>query len=156
MARRLFPSSISAILIVSLVVAPLCGCGSGGKNRPPMGKARGKVVYKDNPVSSATVTFTTEGSPRSATGTTNDRGEFELSTYDTGDGAVVGTHKVTITQTKTDPNAPAMSVMDLAKTGAPAKPKGGDIPMKYASLNTTPQKNTVEPGSNNFTIELKD
>lgn len=149
------PQVIRPLLILSLCLAMACGCGGGGgKKRPPLGKVSGKVLYKGNPVPEASVTFMTEGAPRAGTGTTNANGEFQLTTFDTNDGAIVGTHKVTITQQAA--SAKPMTPADLAANGPPPPPKGGNIPDKYKDIKTTPLTNTVDAGKNDITIELVD
>jgi len=145
----------STLFILAISIALSTGCG-GQNKRPPLAKVSGTVVYKGNPVAGASVSFMMDGAPRPAIGTTDDNGNFQLTTYDTDDGAVIGTHKVTVNLSNFDPDAPRVTPEDLAKNGPPPKPKGGTIPAKYADIKTTPLKNTVEPGPNNFPIELKD
>jgi hypothetical protein len=154
--RHRFGTFSSLILVLALSTTFVTGCGEKAGKRPPLGKVKGKVIYKGNPVPGVNVTFTMVGASRAGTGTTDDNGEFAVSTYDTNDGALVGTHQVTVSQNTAKPNAPPMSPLDLAKSGPPPAPKGGVIPSKYASLSTTPLKNTIEPGENSVTLELRD
>lgn len=143
------------LLILGLCCLIACGCGGANKKRPPLGKVKGKVTYKGAAVPDVEVAFMTEGAPRAGTGTTNANGEYQLTTYDTNDGAVVGTHKVTVTQSP--PGATkVMTAADLASQGAPPPPKGGVIPTKYADPKTSPLKNTVDSGANEINIELTD
>lgn len=146
--------TVRAVLVLGLSVLLFCGCGSADKKRLPMGKVKGKVLYKGNPVAWAAVTFMADGAPRAGTGSTNGDGEFQLTTFDTNDGAVVGTHKVTVIQ-QSPPTKP-MSPGDLAANGPPPAPKEGLIPSKYADIKTTPLTKSVEAGPNNITIELID
>lgn len=149
------PQVRRSFVILCLCLAMACGCGGGNKKRPPLGKVAGKVLYKGAPVPNVNVTFMTEGAPRAGSGTTNINGEFQLTTYDTNDGAIVGTHKVTVTQPAPAATAP-MSVSDLATKGAPPAPKETAIPPKYSDPKTTPLTNTVDAGKNDITIELTD
>lgn len=153
MASRLQKPAL--VLILGLCCLIASGCGGGGKKRPPLGKVKGKITYKGAPVPDVEVAFMAEGAPRAGTGTTNGSGEYQLTTYDTNDGAIVGTHKVTVTQFASG-STKVMSPADLASQGAPPLPKGGAIPAKYADAKTSGLKNTVDPGSNEINIELTD
>lgn len=130
-----------------------------------MGKVKGTVTYKGKPVSDAVVNLAMEGASRGASGTTDENGNFKLTTFDTNDGAFVGTHKVTVAKLKTttplgkDPKE--MTPDDLLKITNEGKlgemaGKSGDIPAKYADTKTSPLKLTIEAGENQKNIELED
>ena len=70
----------------------LGGCGDG---LPERGKVTGKVTFNGKPVPEGTVTFYPE-TGRSATGRIQPDGTYTLTTFDEGDGAIVGPHEVTI------------------------------------------------------------
>ncbi|MCA9101642.1 MAG: carboxypeptidase-like regulatory domain-containing protein [Pirellulales bacterium] len=65
--------------------------------------ASGVVTYEGEPVEAAQVMFM-PSSDRMATGVTDAEGRFELSTFEPGDGVVIGQHKVTVTKRLPDPN----------------------------------------------------
>ena len=119
-----------------------------------MGRVNGKVLYKGAPVTDATVTFMADGAPRAATGMTNMNGEFQLTTFDNNDGAIVGEHKVTVSVII--PPAQPMTLGELAAKGAPKTDTNKSIPAIYASTETTPLKRKVEKGQNDITIEIND
>jgi len=150
----------SWVCLVGVSILFNCGCGSEGyKKRPPMGKVHGTVTYKGEPVANAMVAFMLDGAPRGSTGETDENGAFQLTTYNSNDGAFVGTNTVTVTQkmaTFGDKPASEMTGEDLIKIGTLKPPKGTVIPAKYADHKKTPQKNTVELGKNEFEIELLD
>ncbi len=138
------------------------GCGSGVK-RPEMGKVHGTVTYKGAPVASGLITFfLVEGKSgeagQPAISELGSDGSFELTTFDTGDGAVLGQHKAVVVAKSTggepipEGMIPSQLPQDLKKYEGP-KPL---VPEKYMSADKTPLKYTVRPGDNNFTIELKD
>ncbi|MCC6511553.1 MAG: hypothetical protein IT423_20810 [Pirellulaceae bacterium] len=85
----------------SLIVV-LSGCG--GSNEYETTPVRGVVTCHGKPVANATVNFTPlpeEGRPkgqrgRVALGLTDNEGRFTLTTYQDGDGAIVGKHTVTV------------------------------------------------------------
>jgi hypothetical protein len=151
--------------LASLVLS--CGCSK--PNRPQMAKVSGKITYQGKPVDGAQVTFNPTGpSPRAAIGTTDAQGRFDLTTFDTGDGAVVGEHVVTITKPEAQaagqgmspdkPDAGYGAAMMGAAQGATGPPKPATtLPAKYATKETSPEKRTVAAeGPNTFNIELKD
>src|SRR5262249_16128995 len=77
------------------------GCGSGRGKMAEMGKVSGKVTYNGRAVSKGTVSFFPilgKGGEtgQSALGELGSDGSFELTTFDTGDGAITGQHKVIV------------------------------------------------------------
>jgi hypothetical protein len=85
-----------ALLLLGLMC--LVGCGGAKSKTYPV---EGTVTLDDVPVEGATVTFNpiTEGAVI-ATGRTDDKGVFHLTTYTSGDGAVAGEYAVTISKTE--------------------------------------------------------
>src|SRR5690349_13665952 len=86
---------------LGLAALATCGCGRAGGARPELGKVRGTVSYNGKPVPSGTVTFfPIEGkggeSGLPAIGELDTDGSFELTTFDTGDGAIIGQHKTIV------------------------------------------------------------
>jgi hypothetical protein len=81
------------------LAACLAGCGSG--NGLQLAKVRGKVLFKGEPIAGGTVVFQPDTSKGTngpaAVGAIAKDGSFILSTEESGDGAVVGYHKVAIT-----------------------------------------------------------
>ena len=150
----------------SLLALLCCGCGEKVKGRPQMAKVNGKVSYQGNPVEGAMVTFLMEDAPRPATGVTDAEGNFKLTTFDTFDGAIIGTHKVVITKADPATGAPAGETKpeDLGKIVGDGKfkefmqqaKKPGGLPIKYADAKTTPLQYTIDAGENTKEIELED
>ena len=75
----------------------LGGCGS---DRPQTIPVSGTVTLDGSPIEGAIVGFTPTGGGRPATGTTDTSGKFTLTTFEDGDGALPGTHTVTVTKMK--------------------------------------------------------
>src|SRR4051794_29291174 len=76
------------------------GC-SGSAGRPPLARVSGTVTHNGKPVTSGSVVFTPAGDSQSsaarvATGQIESDGSYTLTTFDTGDGAVLGQHVVTV------------------------------------------------------------
>src|SRR5436309_14322534 len=91
---RWFGSVYSAGIVLVSVAA--IGCG-GAK---PV-KVEGTVTLDGQAVQGATVIFYPDNGGPQASGLTDADGVFHLTTFNTGDGAIPGTHKVTVTKQKT-------------------------------------------------------
>ena len=105
---------LAAVVLLAFVAA---GCGSAA-GRPKLGKVSGKVTHKGQPVTSGEVTFTPATgkggeSGNVAFGKIGADGSYDLTTFDTGDGAVLGQHIVTVRVFD-----PALRVWQAAEMGA--------------------------------------
>lgn len=151
-----------AVLVLGLLVV---GCGESGPERPPVYKTTGKVTFNGAPVIDGLVTFyPLEEKKPAGVGRTNDAGEFTLTTYGPGDGAIAGSYKVTVTRNEAAP-PPAESAHGVENFtppvvhGASARtPAGGGnlLPPQYGKPETTPFDATVTPeGPNTFTFDVK-
>ena len=142
---------------LTLVLATIgSGCGNADPGKPKLGKVNGKVTYNGKPVTSGTVTFTPEATKGGATGQgalgqISADGSYDLTTFDTGDGAILGQHIVTVVS-YSDPNygKPKPDGTYDYKLPKPA------IPEKYTKVDQSPLRCTVEEGSKTFAIEMKD
>lgn len=137
------------LLLASASLMLFSGCfGQKGLETAP---ASGIVTYNGKPLSFGRVSFRPEaGSP--ATGEIQSDGTFALSTYGNGDGAIVGTHQVSITSTEAD----AGTMAETAANTEMAVPKSL-IPKKYTSFATSElTAEVVASGENKFTFELRD
>jgi hypothetical protein len=152
--------------LIVLVFGLVFGCGSA-HDRPPTAAARGHVTYQGQPVRGATVTFIAPGSPRFSVGTTDDAGNFELTTFAPGDGAVIGTNVVTVSkpaiaieETTLEPNMDPkayLETLDRAAARAIAAQRAGSaLPAKYADQSTSDLREEVVDGENFFEIALVD
>ena len=166
-------SRINKLFLMLLgVVATSFGCsGETGEERPSVVPVTGVVMYNNNPVPGAMVSFMADGAPRAATGITNEKGEFQLTMFDPNDGAIPGTNKITVSkveaaaqQANTDEallNDPtAMTDSYLKKAGSDGKLDEGPkslIPGKYATEGTSPLSEEVKTeGENRFILQLAD
>ena len=127
--------------VAAVCVFALPGCGDGLPERVPVS---GLVVYRDEPVAGAHVVFTPSNA-RPASARTDADGRFMLRTFQPADGAVLGTHLVTISKfgggNPDDPYAPRQSV----------------LPTKYRRTSTSGLLAEVTAdGKNDFTFELHD
>jgi hypothetical protein len=133
--------------------------GCGGETGPEVYPVAGTVLYRGEPVEGAVVAFQSENATKLATGTTDPQGRFELSTYEPGDGAVPGKHKVTVTKiAQAGGGSSGTASMEEAyqSTQAPAEAKN-QLPSKYEVAGTSPLEFTVSADdTNDFKIELTD
>ena len=148
--------SKSATFALLLTTAILIGCGP---SKMPMGTVSGTVTVDDGtPVEGGRIIFTpTEGGP-GATGKIDAQGGYTLSTYEKGDGAVVGTHQVSFASpvvTGVTPPAGDLDVGPEVETPPPAP----FPPAKYRSPHTSGLTASVKQGSNppiDFTLVRED
>jgi predicted small lipoprotein YifL len=144
-----------------LVLAGITGCGSRNPATVPVS---GVVTYQGEPVVGAQVSFMAEGAARAAFGETDSQGRFQLSTYGTNDGAVVGSHTVTVSKAPDESIGGAgMSPDDpdggyaaaMAQASQQTTPKGA-LPEKYGNPNQSGLTAEVtQAGPNEFPFELQ-
>lgn len=131
------------IVCVAAALALVSGC-FGGNAYPKTAPIKGVLTYQGKPLADANVSFIPSGG-RPASGTTNANGEFELTTFAQGDGAIPGEHHVLV-QKFTQPNSDQLY--------AEVKPA---IPQKYSELKTSPlRENVPKEGRLDLRIELQD
>jgi len=149
-----------------LILSTCIGCGGNTLGTVPSG---GTVLLDDAPVEGATVIFNPEGADsRAASGITDSKGVFKLTTEVNGDGAVPGSYKISITKwDKVPENMPKKedfkddsAWMDAVyrakeKQGKGVEPKN-ELAAVYANsagsgLNAT----VVNAGPNEFSFKLK-
>ncbi|HBJ38524.1 MAG TPA: hypothetical protein DDZ51_27970 [Planctomycetaceae bacterium] len=162
----------------SFSIAALAGMlalsvGCGGDGGPVPVPVTGQVLYQGKPVEDARITFhgRTDAGGRSASGKTDGQGNFSLTTFKSGDGAVPGDYTISISKTAesakpldtaVDPDSGEYGAdygaMMAAAASGPAlkKLQPGVLPEKYNSPATTDlQRSVVADQKNEFTIELE-
>lgn len=149
--------------LVAMATVSVFGC-SGDTGRPKMAPVSGQVTFQGKPVEGAIVSFSAEGSPRVASGTTDANGRYKLTTFDTNDGAPVGDHAVTIAKQKKsagptqeinldNPGDAYTKQMNAAASGEASGEH--ELPAKYADPKESGLRRTVtEQGPNEFTFAL--
>lgn len=124
-----------------LLVILICGCG------PRVAEVRGKVTFDGKSVTAGLVTFAPKGvegkfeAGKPATAVVDQNGEFKLSTFQEGDGALVGVHNVSY-------QAPGPPRDDIPKM-AEAYKQFGHLRLKSGF------EFEVKPGVNNIKLELE-
>lgn len=133
----------AALALVSLL-ALLVGCDN--PNHPTTYPVTGTVTYKGAPVEGAEVIFQADGAPL-ARGNTDAAGKFALRTFEPGDGAVSGNHRVSVVK---------MGLAKGAKADDPYALKVNILPAKYGKIDSSPIRKDVGTGTNEIAIELVD
>ena len=134
-------------LSVVLVCVAAVGCSSQEEEElPPTAQTSGVVLVDGKPLADAQVMFHPQGQGNPATGRTEENGRFVLTTYEDRDGAVPGTHVVTI---QVFP-AGALPGMEFGEDGGESP-----VPMEYSDVSTSTLSATVESGKpNDIKLEI--
>ena len=74
-----------------MLLVLLAGCGPRGPKTAPV---KGTITYQGKPVPYGTIMFQPEDGPAATSNISN--GSYDLKTFRPGDGAVLGSHKVTV------------------------------------------------------------
>jgi len=137
-----FMKPVALGLAIGVVVS---GCSKkSGMDTAPVS---GKVTYRGKAVPTGTVMFVPDAGP-AATGEIGADGSYKLTTYATGDGAVIGTHKVTVTALQ------GMGDALPEQRNATPPPL---VPAKYLNGETSGLVAEVKPGvKNEVNFDLKD
>ena len=138
------------VLVTCVLIAAICGCGSA--KGPALAKVRGLVTLDGLPLTKGSVEFTPDSSQgtrgRMAIGAIQPDGTFDLTTFKSGDGAIVGCHTVAIVCNDYRPTDPRNA--DSFQTVVPL------IPARYTDGKTSGLGVEVKQGvRNEFAFELK-
>jgi len=149
------PKTALSLLAGLGLLLPLAGC-SANAGMPKLGKVSGKVTYKGKPLEYGHIVFTPAAGKggetgQSATGEIGSDGSYEMTTFNTGDGAILGQHVITVeARNKAEmPKVKPDSTIDYVL------PKS-TVPSIYASAEKSPLRFTVKEGSQKYDIDLKD
>lgn len=152
---RLFLLRLVATLSLLLVV----GCGP---DRLEVAPVTGKVTFQGKAVPCGSVSFWPQ-SGRSARGKIGPDGTFTLTTFSPNDGALLGTHCVTIEAVLVHESGPQPTSTEeekqMAKTRHPALNTKAVvqrlIPQKYSNRKTSQLTAEVVPGENSIDFNLQ-
>ncbi len=156
--------SVGRLCLVIVGGLILAGCGGGDGPKPvPVFKVTGTVTFQGKPLTQAIVTFSPKESQPVAFGMTNDKGEFTLTTYKTGDGAAAGSYGVVVSKSAAPSGTDGGHSLDPKHSTGKAShdesspASGGLIPLAYSDATKTPLDAKVDPSKENkFTFEIKE
>jgi hypothetical protein len=156
-----------AVVLCVIAGALVCGCHRG--QRFSMAPVHGQVTFQGKPVGGATLTFLCAGAPRLAIGTTDEGGNYTLTTFQPSDGAIIGEHVVTVNFYGSQPDEEALEKSAKGKSQSQAIAEAMKktleqnkkiaktapaIPAKYKERRTSDLRKEVVAGENVINIEL--
>ncbi|HEV3236362.1 MAG TPA: carboxypeptidase-like regulatory domain-containing protein [Gemmataceae bacterium] len=158
---------LSLLIVSSILFLSATGCSSKGK---PV-KVAGVVTLDDQPLPEAFVQLVPlEGSGHVATGATDEQGRFELTTYNSRDGALPGEYKVVVNvgsakdkagPTPVPSNDPAArregfqkAIKEQRERRTNPTPVESSIHPNYTSADKTPLRQKIPPDGS-LRVELK-
>ncbi|HBJ36612.1 MAG TPA: hypothetical protein DDZ51_18020 [Planctomycetaceae bacterium] len=148
----------SLVTLCFLPFAASCS-GTGDDNRPSRVKTSGTVTHNGQLVENATVLFSpADGKGYAATGLTDAKGRFQLTTFQARDGAVPGRYQVTISKfdmSTANPDLEDDLAIEMRQDSDKIVGPTPLLPVQYAEIDTTPLAEEVTAGNpNEFSFEL--
>jgi hypothetical protein len=143
----------SPFLLIAMAIS--AGCDSG----PKIGRVTGEVTFKSKNVPEGTVTFYPVLGGRPAIGRIQPDGVYRLSTFASGDGAVLGDYTVAIEAKHVASSAPAPKSLEeeLAQEGATVPIRTTIewlVPERYSSAESSGLTAVVNGGENKIDFNL--
>ena len=133
-------------LVVGLALLLLPGCGGGGR-KEGLAPVTGQITYDGQPVPAGHIYFYPVDGKRSSSGSIEADGKYALTSYTSGDGALIGKHKVVIDAKEPGAPLPNPDDPDAFKPGA-IKPPARILPAQYYDQATTPLEVDVKDEDN--------
>jgi len=152
--------SIRRLMALLPVVLPLLA-GCSGDDLPTTHAVTGVVLYKGTPVEGASVTLVPSDSEgRSAGGTTDAEGKFEVKTYISPKhqpkGAVPGDYTITVSKMEIRELPEGLKPEEVTAVFREMGPPKNLLPKQYRAPNTSNLKVTVQPKLEPLTLNLED
>jgi hypothetical protein len=146
-----------SVLFWCLLVLVTAGCGS---KYPPTAPVNGKITIDGKPVTTGRISFHPVNGERPALANIQPDGSYSLTTFEDGDGALLGRHKVSIKSTRIE-NAPSTpkDLKEEAEFNAKGLFSGKPhlvflVDKKYYDDRTTDLEAEVKPGDNQIDFKL--
>jgi hypothetical protein len=126
--------SAGFVILAAGMALPLWGCGSStGHYVGTTVPVKGIASYKGKPLTQGEITFEPADIGRDAHGSIQPDGTFELTTFNKGDGAVPGTHRVAVSGTS----------------------KKDAVPSKYRNTSSSKTQVEVAEGKSEYSVDFK-
>ena len=132
---------------------------AGGRLRRPCpartAPTSGRITFRGQPVAGGQITFYPEpiGSGRQAIGAIGPDGRYTLTTFDHGDGALLGRHRVTIKAVRVKDSLSAEKAAEEMRLGHDLGVEWL-VPKKYSRPETSPLTAEVKRGNNTIDLDL--
>lgn len=135
-------------ICATMLLLSMLGCGADGPELAPLS---GQVTLDGEPVAEAALMFTPVAGGRPAQAVTDAEGRFEAWTLEPGDGAIVGEHRVAVTQSKLVGIEATEAGLEGVSSG-PVRVESA-IPAKYGRADSSGLTAQVDSGEDNY-VEL--
>ena len=140
-----------SVFVACLLSLPVTGCGRGEGPHPV--PVSGTVTWNGKPLSSGTITFLPTGATagRMASGGIDERGQYELSSIEPGDGIVPGDYMITVNVVK------IIKAPDLSPNASPLDAIGRServLPDKYYNAQQSGLTATIDESDSRKTIDF--
>jgi hypothetical protein len=129
-------SGLACFFVAFATVLSCWGCGKSSVAIPMTYPVKGKVTYKGHPLIRGTIVFEPDGAGKEGRAEIQPDGTYVLSSYKANDGAVPGTHRVSI-------------------EGATGKAKSTRIPPRYSSPNGSKLELEVTADKTDYPFDLQ-
>ena len=139
-------------IVLFTLIATTVGCGSDQRDTAPVS---GKVTLAGTPVTTGQIMFWPDDGGPPATGQIQSDGTYRLRTFSDGDGAVPGSHKVTIKAVNVDESAAPKSFAEERMPGAAAAKTEWIISPHYSQRSSSGLTAQVNEGENTIDFDLK-
>ena len=139
------------VAILGVALAVLVGCGDG---RDPRAPVTGRVTVGGEPINEGYVVFYPLDGRRQAMGAIGEGGVYSLTTYEAGDGAFLGKHRVVIDAEHMVDPGPASLEEEIEATFAVETQLERLAPVKYADPGTSPLEAEVTAGGNQLDFDI--
>lgn len=136
------------LMLTAVAVAAAAGCGGGPA--VPVAPVGGIVTIAGRPVGGGQIMFAPTSAGPTATGVIGPDGRYSLTTFQRGDGAMLGAHDVMI---ESMPDVSTTLPEDILVTKKAAPPP--EIPQKYNLPGRSGLSATVTSGSNAIDFALE-
>jgi hypothetical protein len=138
----------ACVTVLGLAAAAGCAADANPKwQRPRVVHAGGVVRFNGQPLEGALVTLTSPALSVSATGRTDAEGKFLLTTFEPGDGAVPGKHKVSVSKVQAPSQVVDKSAAPVWRNARTPPPRWL-IPKRYGNAETSGLTVEVAEGGN--------
>ena len=145
---------LTTIWVIVFTMPIFLGCGP---SRPETATVTGKITFQGKPVPEGTIIFYPENG-RSASGRIQADGTYTLTTFEKGDGAILGNHTVTIEAVRFPQGAQPKSLEEEIAMGKKTKSQNTNpvwfVPQQYADQTTSNLTAKVTSGSNTIDFKL--
>jgi hypothetical protein len=130
----------------------LLAAGCGGARTEGLAPVKGQVTVDGQPVPAGYVYFYPTTGGRQSSGIIN-QGQYELTSFKPGDGALIGKHKVVIDGT--EPPPPPREPVEGVPMPPPPKPPKRVLPPEYYDRAKTPLEAEVKDENNVIDFQIK-